>query len=120
MADQLPTNEAEVNPLAEMEREVTALRQQLAAFRHGLPEGMAARLRGSSVEELDADAQSLARLLTGGLSPAPRIPAANSADPTPRPSEADRIRERIDGGRSPFFDPAFHIAKGGGPQDGNE
>jgi len=91
--------------------EVRELRQLLAASKYGLPEALASRLQGQTRAELEADAQSLARL----VNTAPRaIAAGNSLSPVP--TDADRIRERIDGGRSPFFDPAFHIARGGGPQ----
>ena len=70
---------------AELLKSNRALERALVATKHGLPEALAKRLEGSTLEELEADAAALKALLapappaepehhpdaSGGLSPAP-------------------------------------------------
>jgi hypothetical protein len=86
MAEQLETERAER----------LAMARELAATRAGLPPEMAARLQGSTPEELAEDAKKLAETLK--VSTAPPTPRPPAADAGPRgneeiPSIDDRIAE---------------------------
>lgn len=63
--------------------------REIVAVRHNLPEALAARLQGSTPEELEADAKALAALVT---------PQAPAAPPAPAPSN---LSEGPAGGRTP-------------------
>jgi hypothetical protein len=102
--------------------ELIELRRIVAAAKFALPDALAARLRGETQQEIEADAAELAKIaksLAGAPATRPAQPPANPANSgeiVSAPTLADQIRERIGGGVSPFFDPEFHKAKGGGPR----
>lgn len=112
------TDETQVTATPDPQAELIELRRQIAAAKFGLPDALAARLRGESREDIEADAAELAKIAKSLAAPQTARPAnpANSGDTQSAPTLADRIRERIGGGVSPFFDPEFHRAKGGGPK----
>lgn len=109
------TDETQVTTTPDPQAELIELRRQIAAAKFGLPDALAARLRGESREDIEADAAELAKIAKSLAAPQTARPA-NSGDTQSAPTLADRIRERIGGGVSPFFDPEFHRAKGGGPK----
>jgi hypothetical protein len=78
----------------------------------GLPASFATRLQGATQDELDADAQELAKTLPQ-LKVAPKIPATNPAEGNANESDAQK-RERLFGKQGNIFDAEAIKEKGGG------
>jgi hypothetical protein len=79
----------------------------------GLPAAFAERLKGSTKEELLADAESLKALLPKVTTPAPHINATNPNGANANETDAQK-RERLFGKQANPFDMESVKAKGGG------
>ena len=78
----------------------------------GLPPALADRLKGSTEEELLADAEELKKLLPQQTK-APHVPPTNPANADPNETEQQK-RERLFGKQNNVFDVVNILDKGGG------
>jgi hypothetical protein len=101
---------------AQLETELTTLRlnelRRQAAKAAGIPADLAERLRGATLEDLQADAEELAKLLPKTKTPPP-VPATNPGQANTGETDEQR-RARIYGRQSNPFDPATAKDHGGG------
>lgn len=101
--------------LAETAAEAAKLKraelQRQAAEKHKLPAALATRLQGETLEELDADAEELAKTLPKAN---PTLPPTNpGAGGAPGETDAQK-RVRLFGGNVDPFDPEYLRQNGGG------
>lgn len=103
--------ELEAEKTARRNAELQSLKLQVAAT-VGLPPELAARLNGSTLEEITLDATQLAGVMPkSSLLVVPRVGQGAEA---PKPSRAMDILRNIDGKAQNPFDIEMHRAKGGG------
>lgn len=86
--------------------------QRQAAEKHKLPAALAARLQGETLEELEADAEALAKTLPKLT--APPVPPNNPGPGASDGETDDQRRARLFGSRPNIFDPKGAIQYGGG------
>lgn len=107
--------EAEKTARIEAERRATRLQ---VATQKGLPPELADRLRGESVEELEADADVLLGVVGKGRSLDSLLPPQRQAPPGVGSPSAGKSRAQIAHERrkqgTNIFDPEIHKSKGGG------
>lgn len=104
---QLAETEAKARKL---ERETL---QRQAAEKAKLPAALASRLQGETLEELEADAEALAKTLPKPT--APTLPPTNPAGAAANNSETDAERRaRLYGSSINLYDPAEAVKHGGG------
>lgn len=102
--------ELEAEKAARRQAELNTLKLQVATT-VGLPPELAARLNGSTLEELTTDAQSLAGVLPKGALVVPKV---GQGAPPPPISRAREIHSRISGTSNDVFNPDTNIQLGGG------
>lgn len=107
--------ELEAEKTARRNAELQSLKLQVAASM-GLPPELAARLNGSTLEELTNDATQLASVLPKGSVVVPRVGQGAEA---PLPSRAREIHSRITGTSSDVFNPDIARNLGGGIHKGD-
>lgn len=105
--------------LAETEAEAARLKleglQRQAAEKAGLPASLASRLQGATLEELEADAATLAETLPKPTKTPPTVPATNpGVNADGRAETDDQRRARIYGSGGNPFDPKDAAKHGGG------
>lgn len=105
--DQLKADLQAANERAEA-ADLAARRLQIAT-KAGLDPAMADRLKGSTDEELTADATALAKLMPG------RNARKGNGTGGGQPSLAEQLQSRIKGKSENVFDPTYQRSIGGGP-----
>lgn len=111
---QLSEQEKLAKRAAELEAEVSRLRLEglrtQAANKHGLPAELAARLKGETPDEIDQDAEAIAKLLPKAR---PNVSPTNPGGAVQGETE-DQRRARIYGYGGQMFDSSFNAKMGGG------
>jgi len=101
----------------ELELELTTLRlkelRRQAAKNAGISVDLAERLRGATLEDLQADADELAKLLPKSTKTPPPVPATNPGQANTGETDEQR-RARLYGRQSNPFDPTTAKEHGGG------
>lgn len=105
---------------AELKRSKLAVMQRDAAAKHNLPAELAARLRGETLEELEADAKELAALLPKAK-PQPNLSPTQPGASAGHVETREQMKARLGMNQTPdIFSPDYIKAHGGGAFTSNK